>query len=116
MVGGVLVERTVKEVLPALVSNRDKMGKLIESLDKQLKDKEQKQKQKNKSSNSELHTATFDMCNNHGRTKDCATSPSAGSIVLGTVNMTVNSLNAVPVTAVSATSAAAFRAKLIGTC
>ena len=26
MVGGVLVERTVKEVLPALVSNRDKMG------------------------------------------------------------------------------------------
>eukprot|EP00088_Acartia_fossae_P032758 TRINITY_DN33506_c0_g1_i1.p1 TRINITY_DN33506_c0_g1~~TRINITY_DN33506_c0_g1_i1.p1 ORF type:complete len:136 (+),score=48.40 TRINITY_DN33506_c0_g1_i1:40-447(+) len=39
MVGGVLVERTVKEVLPALVSNRDKMGKLIESLDKQLKDK-----------------------------------------------------------------------------
>ena len=57
MVGGVLVERTVKEVLPALVSdltrmilkltkiifpqvgNRDKMGKLIESLDKQLTDK-----------------------------------------------------------------------------
>ena len=56
MVGGVLVERTVKDVLPALVSNRDKMGrssnlriwgthvsllgKLIESLDKQLADKE----------------------------------------------------------------------------
>merc|ERR1712058_120056 len=39
MVGGVLVERTVKEVLPALVGNRDKMGKLIESLDKQLTDK-----------------------------------------------------------------------------
>merc|ERR1712241_297635 len=39
MVGGVLVERTVKEVLPALVSNRDKMGKLIESLEKQLSDK-----------------------------------------------------------------------------
>merc|ERR1719188_2308369 len=39
MVGGVLVERTVKDVLPALVSNRDKMGKLIESLDKQLSDK-----------------------------------------------------------------------------
>lgn len=55
MVGGVLVERTVKDVLPALVSNRDKMGrssnlrilgshftclgKLIESLDKQLADK-----------------------------------------------------------------------------
>merc|ERR1712112_451746 len=39
MVGGVLVERTVQEVLPALVGNRDKMGKLIESLDKQLKEK-----------------------------------------------------------------------------
>ena len=26
MVGGVLVERTVQEVLPALVGNRDKMG------------------------------------------------------------------------------------------
>ena len=39
MVGGVLVERTVKEVLPALVGNRDKMGKLIESLDKQLTEK-----------------------------------------------------------------------------
>ena len=59
MVGGVLVERTVKDVLPALISNRDKMGrmdsdkslseifdnfvhfkgKLIESLDKQLSDK-----------------------------------------------------------------------------
>merc|ERR1712137_1141595 len=36
MVGGVLVERTVKDVLPALISNRDKMGKLIESLDKLL--------------------------------------------------------------------------------
>ena len=39
MVGGVLVERTVKEVVPALVNNRDKMSKLIESLDKQLTDK-----------------------------------------------------------------------------
>ena len=29
MVGGVLVERTVSEVLPALVSNRDKMGEQI---------------------------------------------------------------------------------------
>lgn len=36
MVGGVLVERTVKEVIPALVSNRDKMGKLIDSLEGQL--------------------------------------------------------------------------------
>merc|ERR1712098_509355 len=32
MVGGVLVERTVKEVVPALINNRDKMAKLIESL------------------------------------------------------------------------------------
>ena len=39
MVGGVLVERTVKEVLPALVSNRDKMSKLIENLDKNLTEK-----------------------------------------------------------------------------
>ena len=28
MVGGVLVERTVKDVLPALISNRDKMGRI----------------------------------------------------------------------------------------
>lgn len=39
MVGGVLVERTVKEVMPALVSNKDKMGKLISSLDSQLTEK-----------------------------------------------------------------------------
>ena len=39
MVGGVLVERTVKEVVPALINNRDKMAKLIESLDKQLTEK-----------------------------------------------------------------------------
>lgn len=39
MVGGVLVERTVKEVVPALVNNRDKMGKLIGSLEKQLTEK-----------------------------------------------------------------------------
>lgn len=39
MVGGVLVERTVKEVIPALVNNRDKLGKLIESLNTQLVDK-----------------------------------------------------------------------------
>ena len=30
MIGGVLVERTVKEVTPALSNNRDKMTKLIE--------------------------------------------------------------------------------------
>ncbi len=35
MVGGVLVERTVKEVVPALVNNRDKMEKLIETLNSQ---------------------------------------------------------------------------------
>ena len=39
MVGGVLVERTVKEVVPALINNRDKMAKLIESLEKQLTEK-----------------------------------------------------------------------------
>eukprot|EP00092_Neocalanus_flemingeri_P022842 GFUD01024767.1.p1 GENE.GFUD01024767.1~~GFUD01024767.1.p1 ORF type:complete len:136 (-),score=52.45 GFUD01024767.1:182-589(-) len=39
MVGGVLVERTVTEVVPALINNRDKMSKLIESLDKQLTEK-----------------------------------------------------------------------------
>lgn len=39
MVGGVLVERTVKEVMPALVGNKDKMEKLIETLDKQLQEK-----------------------------------------------------------------------------
>ena len=33
------MERTVKEVIPALVNNRDKMSKLIESLDKQLTEK-----------------------------------------------------------------------------
>ncbi|XP_023325258.1 prefoldin subunit 2 [Eurytemora carolleeae] len=39
MVGGVLVERTVKDVVPALVNNRDKLGKLVESLNTQLTDK-----------------------------------------------------------------------------
>lgn len=39
MVGGVLVERTVKDVVPALVNNRDKLSKLIESLNTQLVDK-----------------------------------------------------------------------------
>ena len=39
MIGGVLVERTVKEVAPALISNRDKMSKLIETLDAQVSDK-----------------------------------------------------------------------------
>ncbi len=39
MIGGVLVERTVKEVTPALTSNSEKLGKLIETLEKQLKEK-----------------------------------------------------------------------------
>lgn len=39
MIGGVLVERTVKEVTPALTNNSDKRGKLIETLEKQLKEK-----------------------------------------------------------------------------
>merc|ERR550539_641162 len=41
MVGGVLVERKVGEVEPALISNRDKMAKLIETLEKQLSEKGQ---------------------------------------------------------------------------
>nr|CAG4643654.1 EOG090X0L97 [Ilyocryptus agilis] len=36
MVGGVLVERTVREVLPALTTNRDQMVKLIEALTNQI--------------------------------------------------------------------------------
>jgi len=36
MVGEVLVERTVKEVLPALITHRDQMVKLIEVLNKQV--------------------------------------------------------------------------------
>jgi len=39
MVGGVLVERTVKDVLPALVNNKDQMDKLVETLTKQLETK-----------------------------------------------------------------------------
>ncbi|XP_053551562.1 prefoldin subunit 2 [Bombina bombina] len=36
MVGGVLVERTVKEVLPALEKNKEQINKIIESLSAQL--------------------------------------------------------------------------------
>uniref|UniRef100_A0A8C3UNN7 Prefoldin subunit 2 n=1 Tax=Catharus ustulatus TaxID=91951 RepID=A0A8C3UNN7_CATUS len=39
MVGGVLVERTVKEVLPALESNREQISKLLEALAQQLQAK-----------------------------------------------------------------------------
>ncbi|XP_051003825.1 prefoldin subunit 2 isoform X1 [Acomys russatus] len=39
MVGGVLVERTVKEVLPALEGNKEQIQKLIEALSQQLQAK-----------------------------------------------------------------------------
>uniref|UniRef100_A0A8C6ZXE0 Prefoldin subunit 2 n=1 Tax=Nothoprocta perdicaria TaxID=30464 RepID=A0A8C6ZXE0_NOTPE len=39
MVGGVLVERTVKEVLPALESNKEQIGRLLETLTQQLQAK-----------------------------------------------------------------------------
>ncbi|KAK5875721.1 hypothetical protein CesoFtcFv8_026770 [Champsocephalus esox] len=39
LVGGVLVERTVKEVLPALESNKEQISKLIESINKQMQTK-----------------------------------------------------------------------------
>uniref|UniRef100_A0A8D0GLF3 Prefoldin subunit 2 n=1 Tax=Sphenodon punctatus TaxID=8508 RepID=A0A8D0GLF3_SPHPU len=39
MVGGVLVERTVKEVLPALESNKEQINKIIETLNQQLQTK-----------------------------------------------------------------------------
>ncbi|XP_033758623.1 prefoldin subunit 2-like [Pecten maximus] len=39
MVGGVLVERTVKDVLPALVTNREQMGKITETLTVKLEEK-----------------------------------------------------------------------------
>ncbi|XP_068108404.1 prefoldin subunit 2 isoform X2 [Hyperolius riggenbachi] len=39
MVGGVLVERTVKEVLPALENNKDQINKIIETLTVQLQTK-----------------------------------------------------------------------------
>ncbi|XP_074837104.1 prefoldin subunit 2 [Carettochelys insculpta] len=41
MVGGVLVERTVKEVLPALESNKEQISKIIETLTQQLQTKGQ---------------------------------------------------------------------------
>ncbi|XP_053134843.1 prefoldin subunit 2 [Hemicordylus capensis] len=39
MVGGVLVERTVKEVLPALENNKEQINKIIETLGQQLQTK-----------------------------------------------------------------------------
>uniref|UniRef100_A0A8C5PLQ1 Prefoldin subunit 2 n=1 Tax=Leptobrachium leishanense TaxID=445787 RepID=A0A8C5PLQ1_9ANUR len=39
LVGGVLVERTVKEVLPALENNKEQINKIIETLNTQLQAK-----------------------------------------------------------------------------
>ncbi|XP_030638397.1 prefoldin subunit 2-like [Chanos chanos] len=41
LVGGVLVERTVEEVLPALENNKEQISKLVESLGTQLQTKGQ---------------------------------------------------------------------------
>ncbi|XP_068443837.1 prefoldin subunit 2 [Clinocottus analis] len=39
LVGGVLVERTVKEVLPALETNKEQISKIIETLNTQMQSK-----------------------------------------------------------------------------
>lgn len=39
MVGGVLVERTVREVLPALENNKEQIGKIMETLTQQMQTK-----------------------------------------------------------------------------
>ncbi|KAG5261103.1 hypothetical protein AALO_G00300070 [Alosa alosa] len=39
LMGGVLVERTVKEVLPALENNKEQIGKLLEVLNQQMQTK-----------------------------------------------------------------------------
>ncbi|KAG5853258.1 prefoldin subunit 2 [Anguilla rostrata] len=39
LVGGVLVERTVKEVLPALESNKEQISRIVESLSTQMQTK-----------------------------------------------------------------------------
>uniref|UniRef100_A0A3Q3GT66 Prefoldin subunit 2 n=1 Tax=Labrus bergylta TaxID=56723 RepID=A0A3Q3GT66_9LABR len=39
LVGGVLVERTVKEVLPALESNKEQITKIVESINTQMQSK-----------------------------------------------------------------------------
>ncbi|TRY78933.1 hypothetical protein TCAL_01725 [Tigriopus californicus] len=39
LIGGVLVERNVGQVAPALLNNKDKMSKLVETLEKQLTEK-----------------------------------------------------------------------------
>jgi prefoldin subunit 2 len=40
MVGGILVERTVQEVLPAVSSNRDGIGQVLKQLSENIKQKE----------------------------------------------------------------------------
>ncbi|XP_061525885.1 prefoldin subunit 2 isoform X2 [Phycodurus eques] len=39
LVGGVLVERTVKEVLPALQTNKDQISKILESISTKMQEK-----------------------------------------------------------------------------
>ncbi|XP_077083609.1 prefoldin subunit 2 [Siphateles boraxobius] len=39
LVGGVLVERTVKEVLPALENNKEQISKIVETLNTQMQSK-----------------------------------------------------------------------------
>ncbi|XP_077401383.1 prefoldin subunit 2 [Vanacampus margaritifer] len=39
LIGGVLVERTVREVLPALQTNKEQISKIIESLNSMMRDK-----------------------------------------------------------------------------
>ncbi|XP_041949278.1 prefoldin subunit 2-like [Alosa alosa] len=41
LIGGVLVERTVQEVLPALESNKEQISKIVESLNTQMQAKRQ---------------------------------------------------------------------------
>lgn len=40
LVGGVLVERTVKEVLPSVATNRENLEKVIETLKQRLNEKQ----------------------------------------------------------------------------
>ncbi|CAL1270328.1 unnamed protein product [Larinioides sclopetarius] len=39
MIGGVLVQRTVKEVLPAVAHNKEQLTKILETLNKQIEEK-----------------------------------------------------------------------------
>uniref|UniRef100_A0A8C7IKN5 Prefoldin subunit 2 n=1 Tax=Oncorhynchus kisutch TaxID=8019 RepID=A0A8C7IKN5_ONCKI len=42
LVGGVLVERTVKEIIPTLESNKEQISKIVESLNTQIHGSSQK--------------------------------------------------------------------------